>query len=217
MHHLLDFLKKLKDHNTKEWMEENRDSYLQARGELLDFTERLIQGMGAFDPELLNLDPKKSVFRLHRDVRFSKNKEPYKTNFGIFLAPGGKNSGNAGYYVHLQPGGKSFLGGGIYMPDADVLRKVRQEIDYNGEALEEIVKDKNFRRVYSEFDGERLKTAPKGYPKDHPRIEWLRLKHYIFFHNVSDDQVKSVNFAQFTVGQLKALKPFVDFLNTAIV
>jgi len=212
----LDFLKDLAQNNHKEWMDENKKRYLHAKEQVIALVTNVLTEVSKFDPGLTGLEPKKTLFRINRDIRFSKNKDPYKTNFGAFLVEGGKNSGKPGYYLHLQPG-NNFLGGGIYQPPSEVLAKVRQEIDYNGNELRYIIEDKKFKSVYGEpYGDDRLKTAPKGYPKDHEHLDLLQLKHYIFMRNVSDKEVTSKNFISVISNYYQTLYPFSQFLSRAL-
>jgi uncharacterized protein (TIGR02453 family) len=127
---------------------------------------------------LKDVDASKAIFRINRDVRFSKNKAPYKTNFGASINPGGKKSMIAGYYVHIEPG-KSFLAAGTYMPEAPYLSAIRQEIDYNLEEFKKIVGAKDFKKEFTSLSVEdALKTVPKGYDKENPALEFLKLKHF---------------------------------------
>jgi len=212
----LDFLKNLAQNNHKEWMDEHKKSYLKAKEHVIELMSEILGKISEFDPEVGGTDPKKALFRINRDIRFSKNKDPYKTNFGAFMAKGGRNSGNPGYYLHLQPG-NNFWGGGIYQPANEVLTAVRQEIDYNGNELRSIIENKKFRSLYGEPYGEdRLKTAPKGYPKDHENLHLLQLKHYIFMKNGSDKEVTSNGFAGQVAGDFRTLYPFNQFLSRSL-
>jgi uncharacterized protein (TIGR02453 family) len=169
-----------------------------------------------FHPELASLNPKKLPFRIYRDVRFSKDKRPYKTNMGAGFSPNGKLVQEPGYYLHVEPGA-SFLAGGIYMPDPTNLGKIRQEIDYNGDKLEKIMKDKSFRKWFKDFgDFDRLKTAPKGYAKDHPRIEWLKNRSFIVTHNFTDADVCNPRFVKNLSAASQAMKPLVDYMKEAL-
>jgi len=212
----LNFLKDLSLNNHKEWMDDNRKRYLEAKENVIELVADILAKTGQFDPSVSTLEAKKTLFRINRDIRFSKNKDPYKTNFGAFLAEGGKKSGLPGYYIHIQPG-NNFLGGGIYQPSPEVLGKVRQEIDYSGEELESIIQAKQFRDTYGEPYGEdRLKTAPKGYPKDHPHLAYLQLKHYVYMRQVEDEEVTKGDFGDRAVGYFKTLYPFNQFLSKAL-
>ncbi|WP_421764197.1 DUF2461 domain-containing protein [Ekhidna sp.] len=212
----LDFLSDLAKHNKKEWMDDNKKRYQQAKEQVIALVADIIQKSSAFDPSLSAVDPRKTLFRINRDIRFSKNKDPYKTNFGAAIVEGGRKTGNPGYYLHIMPG-NNFAGGGIYQPSSDLLQKVRQEIDYNGNELRAIIDDKKFKKVFSEpYGDDRLKTAPKGYPKDHENIELLQLKHYVFMKKMTDKEVTSKNFSSEVAQVYKTLHPFNLFLSKAM-
>lgn len=212
----LDFLKDLANNNHKEWMDANKKRYLEAKENVIELVNDVINKTSAFDPSISALEPKKCLFRINRDIRFSKNKDPYKTNFGAFLVEGGKKSGNPGYYMHIQPG-NNFFGGGIYQPSSETLQKVRQEIDYNGKELKSIINSTLFQSIYPEPHAtDSLKTAPKGYPKDHKHIELLQLKHYVFMRKATDKEVTTVGFADKVAKDFKVLYPFNQFLSKAL-
>jgi len=169
-----------------------------------------------FDKALGGLDPKKLPFRIYRDVRFSKDKSPYKTNMGAGFSPNGKLVEEPGYYLHLEPG-KSFIAGGIYMPNPTNLTKIRQEIDYNTDKLNKVMKSKTFKSLFNGFDEfDKLKTVPKGYAKDHPAIEILKLKSFIVSSPFSDKEVADKKFVKKAAQVAKAIKPLNDFLKEAI-
>lgn len=211
-----DFLKDLAAHNHKEWMDDNKKRYQEAKGHVIELVAEIIQKASAFDKSLEGIDPKKTLFRINRDIRFSKNKDPYKTNFGAAIVEGGRKTGNPGYYLHLKPGDNMF-GGGVYQPEASALQKVRQEIDYSGDSLVKIIEEKRFRDFYGEPYGEdKLKTAPKGYPKDHTHLHYLQLKHYVFMTKATDKQVTSSSFADSVVEGYQLLYPFNNFLKEAL-
>lgn len=209
----LTFLKKLSKNNNRDWFEANKAAYLEAKAHFEDFVSDLLGELQKFDDSLHGLNPKKLIFRIYRDVRFSKDKRPYKTNMGASFSSGGKGIGKPGYYLHIEPGNKSFVAGGLYMPDAEVLGKIRQEIDYNAKALQKIMNARKFKAVYGDFWNEdALKTAPKGYPKDHPHIEWLKLKSFIVISDLKDAAVTKPGFLKEVVGLFKTVKPLNDFL-----
>lgn len=213
---VLKFLKTLKKNNNRDWFERNKARYLEAKGNFEKFIVQLHEEMVSFDQSLSNQDPKKFLLRIYRDVRFSKDKRPYKTNFGASISPTGKGMGRPGYYLQIEPG-NSFAAGGLFMPEPGKLAKVRQEIDYNGERLESIIGNRKFKKYYKEFwKDDSLKTAPKGYPKDHPRIDLLKLKSFIVVHEFSDAAVVDKNFLKKVAVAFNTLKPLNDFLNEAI-
>src|SRR5262249_37043825 len=153
------------------------------------FLEKLLAGLVPLDSGLANLNPKKLAFRIYRDIRFSKDKSPYKINMGAGFSSGGKMIQEPGYYIHIQPGNKSFLAGGLYMPDAGNLAKIRQEIDYNSTRILKILNDKKFKKLFPKLDDfDKLKTMPKGYAKDHPQIELLKHKSFLVSHSFTDKE-----------------------------
>ncbi|MEY4456679.1 MAG: hypothetical protein RLY15_943, partial [Bacteroidota bacterium] len=143
----IQFLKALKKNNNKEWFDKNRKIYEQAKADYLNFVTILLNEIQGFDTSLMELQPKQCIFRLNRDVRFSKNKDPYKTNFGASFSKGAKKVQSAGYYFHLEPG-ENFVGGGLWMPMAPDLNKVRQEIDYCYKEFSSILKKPAFKSTY---------------------------------------------------------------------
>ena len=212
----LDFLKDLAENNHKDWMDDNKKRYLEAKENVIELVAVVIEKASSFDASLSTLQPKKTLFRINRDIRFSKNKDPYKTNFGAAIVEGGRSSGNPGYYLHLQPG-NNFIGGGMYQPPSSALAKVRQEIDYNGQKLRDIITATDFTRVYPEpYSTDRLKTAPKGYPKDHPDLDLLQLKHYVYMHEVGDAKVVGKSFPDLVVEAYRVLHPYNLFLKEAL-
>jgi uncharacterized protein (TIGR02453 family) len=214
---ILKFLKDIARHNDREWFEKNKVRYLEAKGGFEEVVAAVLKEMIKFDRGLAGLNPKKLPFRIYRDVRFSKDKRPYKINMGAGFSPNGKLIQEPGYYLHIQPGNKSFLAGGIYMPDATNLAKIRQEIDYNAEGLKKIFKAKKFRKQFEGFDDfDKLKTAPKGYPKDHAEIEWLKLKSFIVSTPFTDKQVTDKKFVRLIAEGCKTIKPLNDFIREAI-
>lgn len=211
----LKFLGELAENNSKEWMDANRSWYQEARSEFIAFIDEVIAEMQAFEPEIAGQQGKKCVFRINRDIRFSNDKRPYKTNFGAAISEGGRHSQNPSYYFHLQPG-ENFIGGGIYMPPAEVLKKIRQEVDYNPEELKKIVEAPDFKQKYGDIRGEKLKTAPKGYPKDHPNIEFLKLKSFTVFHAIGDIEVKKDSIVETTLASFRLMQPFNGYLAVAL-
>jgi uncharacterized protein (TIGR02453 family) len=167
---IIPFLNELAQHNHKSWFDENRNSYQEARAELLDFVENLLKQLSKANPWMLALKPNTCLFRINRDVRFSKNKNPYKTHAGIYMAPGGRNSGNAGFYIHIEPS-KSFIGGGVYGPEPNVLKAIRREIYFNAAAFKQIVLNEGFQKTFGQLMDERLKRPPKGFPADFTDME----------------------------------------------
>ncbi len=214
---ILKFLKALAKNNDREWFEKNKPTYLAAKDLFDGFLTDLLQEMARFDPGLRSLNPKKLAFRIYRDVRFSKDKRPYKVNMGAGFSPGGKMLQEPGYYLHIEPGNKSFIAGGFYMPDATNLAKIRQEIDYSFKGFNRIFMDKKFKSWFKKLDDfDKLKTAPKGYPKDHAHLDILKHKSYIVSHPFTDKEVADKNFLKKVTEGFKALKPLNDFLSEAV-
>lgn len=212
----LDFLSDLAKNNKKEWMDDHKKRYQEAKNQVIELVAEVIEKASAFDPNLIGVEPKKTLFRINRDIRFSNNKDPYKTNFGAAIVHGGRKSGNAGYYLHIKPN-ESMIGGGVYQPSPEVMQKVRQEIDYNGKKMRSIIENTDFKKMFGEPYGEdRLKTAPKGYPKDHADVDLLQLKHYVFMNKVTDSKVISKSFSSEVVKAYEVLYPFNQFLQEAM-
>ena len=210
------YLKKLAKNNNKEWFDKHREEFDEAREEFADIVSELIGAIGKFDKEVGKLDAKKSMFRINRDVRFSNDKTPYKTNFAADMSPGGKNSVEPGYYISAKPG-DYYLAGGSYMPEADQLAAIRQEIDYNFRDFQKIMADKNFKKYFGGISDEgRLVNPPKGYEKDNPAIEILKNKHFIIYHQVPEKIALSPKFTKYAADVFKAMHPFLLFLRRAM-
>ncbi len=209
------FLARLKKNNNRDWFQSNKTQFQKAQEEFLVLVQHIIEKLSLDIPEIADLEAKKCIYRIYRDIRFSKDKTPYKTHFGAFFTPGGKNSGNAGFYLHLEPN-NSIIAGGLYKPDSAKLSKVRQEIDYNGSDLKKIVSNSTFKELFGEIQGEKLSRAPKGYPLDHPNLEVLKLKSFLVVHNLDDNQVISPNLPELVFKNFKTMSPFIEYLNVAI-
>lgn len=215
MNNVLGFFNDLKENNNKEWFNNNKNRYLAAKAETDALAGELIVAASAFIPGITELSPKDCTFRIYRDVRFSKDKTPYKTNAGIFLVPGGKKSGNAGYYLHIEVG-NSFIGGGVHMPLAPVLKAVRTEIYNFPEDIQAVLADKKFKNAFGQITGDKLVNPPKGFDKDFELIDLLKFKSYTVATPVSDNILTSDGLVAHVTDTFKAMQPFVDFLNRAI-
>ena len=212
----IQFLTSLKKNNSKEWFDENRQRYAAAKDNYLDFVGEVLGRMKKIDASLADLEPKQCVFRINRDVRFSKNKAPYKTNMGASFSKGGKKVQCAGYYFHFEPGA-SFIGGGFWMPMAPELNKIRQEIDYGFEAFNKIINKKKFKNSFGSLsESEKLTRPPKGYEAENPAIEILKLKSFIVMTEVKDTELTSKELVNTVVDHFETMMPLVDFLNRAI-
>lgn len=208
----LEFMRELVQNNNREWFHANRSRYDAAKAELCGVTERVLAGLSPFEP-LANTSVKDCIFRINRDIRFSKDKAPYKSNLAFAIGPGGRQSGRIDYYVHIQPDNQSFLGAGMWQPTPANLAKFRQEVDYNVEELKNIIETDEFKLYFPEASGEVLKSMPKGYPADHPEIELLRRKELFFLHRYTDKEVLKPNFADEIIRGCRILKPYCDWLN----
>ncbi|MBT3382745.1 MAG: DUF2461 domain-containing protein [Prolixibacteraceae bacterium] len=215
MEKVLQFLNELSENNNKEWFHANRKRYEENRDKVLFITEVLINEIRKWDKDIPVMNPKDCMFRIFRDVRFSKNKQPYKNNFGSFIAKDGRKSISAGYYFHIEPEG-SFMGGGIYMPSAEPLKAIRKYIADHGDEFYAIINDKEFKQVYPEMYGDKLKTAPKGFPKDHEFIDLLRYKSFAFSTNLKKEELLGENFIENVVKAFRKLYNVNAFLNTAL-
>lgn len=207
----LQFLKTLEKNNNRDWFGENKELYLQAKEEVEFFVESLIQEMAAFDEDLLKIDPKKAVFRIYRDIRFSKNKTPYKKHFSASLGMK-KGKKTSGYYLHIEPG-KSFLAGGVYLPEPLDLKEIRKEIVASGPEFQTILEQKDFRNNFRGLSVEhKLQRVPMGFEKDYPMAEFLKLKSFTVSHPISDEQLFDQNAAQNFAKIFQTIKPLKDFL-----
>jgi len=209
----------LKKNNNKPWFDAHRKVYEAAKADFSGFIQKVIDLHGKKDPGIKNLLAKDCLFRINRDIRFSKDKSPYKTNFGASINKGGKSAWNsAGYYFHLEPGG-CFAGGGLYQPPPEDLRKVRQEIDYNFGAFKKIIGSKKFKSVYGDLDRSAeflLTRLPKGYEPGNPAGDYLRLKSFIAMINMPDADLTSPALVKKTVAAYEALQPLITFINEAL-
>ena len=209
----LQFLKTLLKNNNRNWFTENKNLYIEAQKDVLLFVENLIEEMSKFDEEILKIDAKKSLFRIYRDVRFSKDKSPYKTNFGAGLGMG-KGTRITGYYLHIEPG-KSFLAGGVYQPEPSVLKEIRKEISMSGNEFLKILEQKDFRNNFRGLSVEnKLQRVPAGFEKDDPMSEYLKLKNFIVVHPISDASLLKENAAKDFAKIFESIKPLNDFLES---
>ena len=212
----IDFLKKLEKNNNREWFQANKKLFDAAQDNVTAFAGYLIGEIGKFDTEVASVDPKSCVFRIYRDVRFSKDKSPYKTNLGAYISPGGRKSMQPGYYFHVQPG-QSFIAGGKHIPDGPELLKIRTAIANNNDEFLKIVEKKSYHDMFGEMRGDRLKSAPKGFDPQHEAVEYLKLKEFMAFTEFHDDNVlTSPEFPKLLVKTIKEMLPLVMFLRKAL-
>ncbi len=217
MKHVLNFLKELENNNSKQWFDLNKDAYINAKTIFENKITEVIDELKKFDSSIeKNLEAKHCVYRIYKDVRFSKDKTPYKINMGASINPGGKKSGKAGYYIHIQ-NNASFVAGGIYMPNPLALNNIRQEIDYNNKFFIKTLSSPTFTTYFKGLNTiDKLKTTPKGYDANNPMIEYLKHKHFIASHALSNNVIKSEQFVTTVNDAFKAIKPLILFLNNAI-
>ncbi|MBC5837279.1 DUF2461 domain-containing protein [Flavobacterium muglaense] len=214
----LQFLEDLKANNNREWFQENKKRYDAFKKDYHQLVTSFLDAMKPLDPALEMLEVKKCTFRINRDIRFSKDKSPYKSHLGIWLSSGSKGYNRSGYYVHLEKGA-SFVAGGFYAPEADDLKKVRKEIAFFHEDLEEILNEKQFKKVFGGFDRNEkstLKNPPRGYDKEHPAIELLKLKSFEALQRIDISEALDKDFVSNTVKKLILLKPLNEFINRAL-
>ena len=213
----LKFLKDLEKNNNKPWFDEHRTQYETARTDFYGMVERLIPTIAKFDDPIGRLTVKECVFRINRDVRFSKDKRPYKNNMACYFNRAGKNGPGAGYYLHIEPG-KSFGAGGIWVAEPTVLAGIRQEIDYNFTDWKKIFENKDFRKAFTAgvTSNDTLIRPPKGYDENNPAIEFLKMKSFIVQRGFADVDLQQKNFVNEVAKTFKTMKPLIDFLNTAL-
>jgi len=213
----ISFLEGLRENNNKPWFDLHKKQYQEAQSELTELVKRWQAGVGKFDADILLLEPKKCIFRIYRDVRFSKDKTPYKNNLGAYLSGGGKNISRAGYYFHLEPGNNMFASG-LYLPEGPALDKVRQEIDYQLPEFKAILHDPVFLEAFPEglSKEHQLKNPPKGYDKDHPAIDLLKLKSLVVFRKLEDREIIGSNLMDTLIHLSYTAYPLVDFLNRSL-
>ena len=211
------FLKDLSANNDRDWFQENKARYEDAKQNVEKFADQILSEIKKIDSSISNeLVGKKTMMRIYRDVRFSKNKDPYKNNFGIGISSTGKGGDTPGYYIHIQPE-QSFIAGGYWMPQADHLKAIRQEIDYNTQDLLNIIEDKDFKKHFGSLSEEdKLKTKPKGYDADHEYIELLKLKSFTVSEKFKDSELSSITAIEKVVKSMKQIYPLTIFLKQAI-
>lgn len=214
---ILAFYRALAENNYREWFHANKEWYEKIKKLQVELVSSLIKELQKVDPLLGALTPSDCIFRINRDIRFSNNKDPYKSHAGLFFTRGGKKSPFGGYYLHLEPG-KSFIGGGVYGPSPENLKALRQEIFYNWGDFEKIVNNKKFMKFYPELMdmGDSLSRPPKGYSPDFEGIEVLKKKHFVTGLSLSDAEIASADLVALAIEPFTAMVPFIHFLNQAI-
>lgn len=212
----LQFIDDLTANNNRDWFLDHKKRYEKFKEDYQNLVAAFLAAMKPLDATLELLEVKNCTFRINRDIRFSKDKTPYKNHLGIWMSPGFKGSNRAGYYIHLGRN-ESFIAGGFYSPEAADLKKVRKEIAFFYDDLEEIVEEKSFKTIYGNLDTTNsLKNAPKDHEKDHPAVEFLKLKSFTATQKINFTDAVNPNFVKETVAKLILLKPLNDFLNRAL-
>ncbi len=214
----IQFLDDLKANNNRDWFLENKKRYEAVKKEYQQLVGDFLDAMKPLDPSLEMLEVKNCTFRINRDIRFSKDKTPYKSHLGVWLSSGAKGMNRSGYYIHLEKGA-SFIAGGLYCPEAVDLKKMRKEIAYFYDDLEAILNEKDFKREFKDFDRnekDTLKNPPRGYEKEHPAIEFLKLKSFECSQRIDFSEVTKKDFVATMSKKLIALKPLNDFINRAL-
>lgn len=214
----LQFLDDLKANNNRDWFQDNKKRYEALKKEYQQLVSDFLDAMKPLDPSLEMLEVKNCTFRINRDIRFSKDKSPYKSHLGVWISSGVKGLNRSGYYVHIQNGG-SFIAGGLYCPEPEDLKKMRKEIAFFHDDLEEILAEKKFKKEFENFDrneANTLKNPPRGYEKDHPAIELLKLKSFECSQKFDISEVTKKDFVATMSQKLIALKPLNEFINRAL-
>ena len=214
----LEFLDDLKANNNRDWFLDNKKRYEAFKKDYHQLVADFLDAMKPLDSSLEMLEIKNCTFRINRDIRFSKDKSPYKSHLGVWLSGGMKGQNRSGYYVHIEKGA-SFIAGGLYCPEADDLKKVRKEIAYFHDDLEEILNEKKFKKEFKDFDRNEkktLKNPPRGYEKEHPAIDLLKLKSFECTHKFDISAVSQKDFVATMCSKLITLKPLNDFINRAL-
>ncbi len=213
------FLQDLRKNNNREWFELNKERYLEAKSDMENLTWHLIKGLSEQDPEIAesNLTINKCTFRIYRDVRFSKDKSPYKVNMGASFNVGGKKVHNAGYYFHLQPK-NVFIAGGVWMPESRELKLIRDKISTDFYNFKKIINNKTFLKFFSNgLDREEsLKKIPKGYSELNPAVDYLKLKSFTISHFIPEKLIFKKQLIQYVLKGFKTMQPFIKFLNEAV-
>ena len=212
---VLTFLSGLQKNNNKPWFEQHRSAYEKARGEFEALVDELILGLGAID-DMHGIAAKDCIMRIYRDLRFSKDKSPYKIAMSASIGPGGRHAWRHNYFFHLEPPNRSMLAGGLHEPESAQINRFRAAIARDSRKFKAIVAERSFKGYFGEVKGEKLKTAPQGYDRDHPEIDLLRLKEVVAIHNLSDEQILSPGLATHLIKGCTVMKPFLDYLDTVL-
>lgn len=203
------FFSELSDKNNRDWFEKNKPRFKSLEGEMKDFINQVTQGLNQHD----HIE-KAKLFRIYRDVRFSKNKTPYKTHFGMAFHRE-KPALRGGYYIHLEAG-KSFFGVGFWAPNPADLFRIRKELEVDADEFRELMSAADFKKYWGGLDGDEVKTAPKGFSKEHPNIDLIRKKQYVFIKNLTDKAVLSEDFLKTVDNHFRSIRPFFDYMSSVL-
>lgn len=206
----LDFLKDIAANNNRDWFEQHKPRFKQEHEQFKQFAASVVEQAGKFD-----VIESHKVYRIYRDIRFSKDKTPYKTAFSFSMTREGKLR-RGGYYCHIQPGGNSFVGGGFWGPNKEDLKRIREEIAFDDQPLRKILNSKGFINHFGTLGGDQLKTAPKGYPKAHKAIDLLRYKQFLLMRNFPDEELLDPNFSEEVANTYQAMLPFFNYMTEVL-
>lgn len=211
---IFDFLRDLRENNSKEWMDEHRQRYHNAKDAWLEEVDRYLKRLSQHDARLEKLKPKECIMRINNNNVFHPDKPTYKDNFGFDPYRG---PGQVSFYLHLSPSG-SFVAGGLYHPDRDQLKAVREAIDYDGHKLQKLMAKRDFDDYFGGFGetDDALKTSPRDYSIDHEHIEMLRLKSFVVLHDLTQEEIISDDFIDELEKAFVLIQPFNDYLRKAI-
>jgi uncharacterized protein (TIGR02453 family) len=207
------FLKDLRENNNREWFNANKHRYEQAHRNMIEFSEAVLDEMRKHD-KIETASGKASLFRIYADTRFSKDKAPYKTHWGAGYSRATQHL-RGGYYFHIEPG-HAFAAGGFWGPNADDLKRIREDIDINTDEWKELLAQPGIVKTFGKLRGDGVKTAPKGYDKNHEGIEWLRMKQFVLRHDFTDAEMMSPDFAKHISDVFRELRPFFDYMSEVL-
>jgi len=211
----IEFLRELKDNNNRDWFQKNKKRYEAIKADLTRFLEKLIPAIAVFDNDIAVIGPQDCIFRIYRDVRFSNDKSPYKTQIGAFISKTGRKGNQPGYYIHLEPD-QSFLAGGLYMPPPEALKAVRDEIYFNADEFKSLLSQPDFQQYFGNLDDfDKLIRPPKGYDSEWPDIDLLKFRSYVVTNMVGNDILFSAAYADHCLAVFKAMYPLNAFLKRA--
>ena len=215
MKEILSYLSRLRDNNNRHWFHAPKEEYDRLRPPFAEKIQALIRQISLFDDEIAGLDAQSGMYRIYRDIRFSPDKTPYKTYMSAYIAKGGRKSLRAGYYFHFEPG-NCMLSGGIWCPEPQLLKALRQAVYDNFDELKEIVEDRQFKSLYSDWVGEKLKIVPRPFPRDCEQAEWLKRKDYVVVNVKPDTFFDSPDWIERAAHDFQIMKPLNDFLNYTV-